>query len=78
MPNSSGGAIKLRSLRGGAQMQPHTRHSHTRVVLHLGSHTFVSLLRSRKAVGVRKKTGLLFAWMILGILLVGCLSSDAR
>jgi hypothetical protein len=59
-------------------MQPHTRHSHTRVVLHLGSHTFISLLRSRKAVGVRKKTDLLFAWMILGMLLVGCLSSDAR
>jgi hypothetical protein len=27
---------------------------------------------------VRKKTSLLFAWMILGMLLVGCLSSDAR
>jgi hypothetical protein len=58
-------------------MQPHTKHSRTSPVLHLGSHTFDSLLRSRKAVGVRKKSGLLFAWMILGVLLVGCLPSDA-
>jgi hypothetical protein len=43
-------------------MQPHTK---------LGS-----LLRSRKAVGVSKKAGVLFAWMILGMLLVGCLPSD--
>jgi hypothetical protein len=46
-------------------------------VLRLGSHTFVSLLRSRKAVGVSKKAGLLFAWMILGVLLVGSLPADA-
>src|SRR5215218_4517202 len=58
-------------------MQPHTEHSHTSPVLHLGSHTFGSLLRSRKAVGVSKKAGLLFAWMILGVLLVGCLPSNA-
>jgi hypothetical protein len=58
-------------------MQPHTEHSHTSPVLHLGSHTLGSLLRSRKAVGVSKKAGLLFAWMILGVLLVGCLPSNA-
>jgi hypothetical protein len=40
-------------------------------------HTFGSLLRSRKAVGVRKKTVLLLAWMILAVLLVGCLPWDA-
>src|SRR5215207_3711819 len=58
-------------------MQPHTEHSHTSPVLHLGSHTLGSLLRSRKVVGVSKKAGLLFAWMILGVLLVGCLPSNA-
>ena len=40
-------------------------------------HTFGSLLHSRKAVGVRKKTGMLFAWMSLAVLLVGCLPWDA-
>ena len=58
-------------------MQPHTKHSHTSPVLHLRSHTFVSLLRSRKAVGVRKKSGFLFAWMVLAVLLVGSLPADA-
>ena len=58
-------------------MRPHIKHSHTRVVLHVGSHICVSLLRLGKAVGVRKKSGLLFAWMILGVLLFGSLPVDA-
>jgi hypothetical protein len=78
LSNSVGGTTMLCSQRGGAQMQPHTKDSHTSPVLHQGSHTFGSLFSSRKAVGVRKKkTGLLFAWMILGVLLVGCLPLDA-
>jgi hypothetical protein len=58
-------------------MQPHTKHSRTSPELHIGSHTFYSVLRLRKTVGVRKKTGLLLAWMILGVLLVGSLPADA-
>jgi hypothetical protein len=58
-------------------MQPHTKHSYTRLVLHLGSYTFGSLLRLGKAVGLRKKCGLLLAWMILGVLLVGSLPAGA-
>ena len=59
-------------------MQPNTKHSHTRVGLHLGSHTFGSLLRLRKAVGVsKKKTGLLFASMVLAALFVGALPTTA-
>jgi hypothetical protein len=58
-------------------MQPHINDSHTSPELHLRSHTFVSLLRSRKAVGGSKKIGLLFVWMILGVLLVGSLPADA-
>src|SRR5215207_10728241 len=79
LPNSSsGGATKLRPYRGErVRMRPHIKHSHTRVVLHVGSHICVSLLRLGKVVGVRKKTGLLFAWMILGVLLVGSLPVDA-
>ena len=59
-------------------MQPHTEHSHTSPVLHLGLHNFGSLLRSRKAVRVSKKSGSLFPWMILGMLLAGLLPADAR
>ena len=59
-------------------MQLRTKHSHTSPVLHLGFHNFGSLLRSRKAVRVSKKTSLLFAWMILVMLLVGLLPADAR
>ena len=59
-------------------MQLRTKHSHTNSVLHLGFHNFGSLLRSLKAIRVSKKTGLLFAWMILGMLLVGLLPADAR
>src|SRR5215216_3674529 len=79
LPNSSsGGATKLRPYRGeSVRMRPHIKHSHTRVVLHVGSHICVSLLCLGKAVGVRRKTGLLFAWMILGVLLVGSLPVDA-
>ena len=57
-------------------MQPHTDHSHTRLLLHLGSHTLVSVLRSRKAVGMRR-TSLLFASMVLAVLLAGSLPADA-
>jgi hypothetical protein len=46
-------------------------------VLHLGSDTFGYAHPLRKAVRVSKKTGLLLAWMILGVLLVGCLPLDA-
>jgi hypothetical protein len=59
-------------------MQLRTKHNNTIPVLHLGFHIFGSLLRSRKAVRVSKKTGLLFASMILGVLLVGLLPADAR
>src|SRR5215204_3102947 len=57
-------------------MQPHTKHSHTRLLLHLGSHTLVSVLRSREAVGVRR-TSLLFASIVLAVLLAGSLPADA-
>src|SRR5215217_6989010 len=57
-------------------MQPHTKHSHTRLLLHLGSHILVSVLRSRKAVGVRR-TSLLFASMVLAVLLAGSLPAGA-
>jgi hypothetical protein len=59
------------------RMRPPVKHSHTRVVLHLGSHTFDSLLRSRKAVGMRRSVRLL-ATMVLGMILVGLLPADAR
>jgi glucose/arabinose dehydrogenase len=49
------------------RMRPPVKHSHTRVVLHLGSHTFVSLLRSRKAVGMRRSVHL-FATIVLASL----------
>src|SRR5215204_6974981 len=57
-------------------MQPHTKHSHTRLLLHLRSHTLVSVLRSREAVGVRR-TSLLFASIVLAVLLAGSLPADA-
>src|SRR5215217_1336297 len=57
-------------------MQPQTKHSHTRLLLHLGSRILVSVLRSRKAVGVRRSS-LLFALMVLAVLLAGSLPADA-
>jgi hypothetical protein len=59
------------------RMQPRIKHGLTRLVLQLGSHTFASLLRSGKVVWVRKKAGLLLAWMVLGVLLLGSLPADA-
>jgi hypothetical protein len=59
-------------------MQPQIKHKYARLVLGLWSHTFISLLCLRKVVGVRKKTGLLLAWVILGVLLVGALPATAR
>src|SRR5215208_6421542 len=54
------------------QTQPYESSASRRV-----SHLCLSLLCLGKVVGVRKKTGLLFAWMILGVLLVGSLPVDA-
>jgi hypothetical protein len=59
-------------------MQLRAKHSHTSPVFHLEFRSFGSLLRSLKAVRVSKKSGLLFAWMILVMLLVGLLPADAR
>jgi hypothetical protein len=48
-------------------MRPYVKHSHTSPELHLGSHTFVSLHRLRKAIGVRRSVHL-FATIALALL----------
>ena len=59
----------------GIRMQPHIKHGLTRVVLQLGSHTFVALVRSRKAVGMRRSVHL-FATIALALLAsVGALAA---
>src|SRR5215213_5236136 len=55
------------------RMRPPVKHSHTRVVLHLGSHTFVSLLRSRKAVGMRRSVHLFATIVLASLATVGTL-----
>jgi hypothetical protein len=64
----------LRSQReGGAQMRPYVKHSHTSPMLHLGSHTFVSVLRLRKAGGVRRSVHLLATTALASLASVGTL-----
>lgn len=57
-------------------MRPYVKHSRTSPELHLGSHTFVSLPRLRKSIGVRRSVRLL-ATMVLAVLLVSSLPADA-